>query len=155
MSISITVRIELKGASEVCAISADQTAGQLLEQVLGEDGQDYEVLYAGNPVGANTTLSGLGIMDGEEVEVVIGKRMSAKLYLKQEGFEVTGAEFIQAVESGKISYVQKFIDAGIPVDFVGEHNLTALLVASINGNAEILEILLQNGADVSQYHKLN
>ena len=154
-SITITACIETKGSSEICSISADQTAAGLLLQLMGEEGGDYDICYMGNTVSSNTTLSSLGIMDGEEVEVVIGKKMSAKLFLQNEGFQVSGAAFIQAVESNTIRLVQKFIDAGIDVDYAGDDDRTALLIASISGNSDILEILLQNGADVNRATRLH
>lgn len=58
-------------------------------------------------------------------------------------------ELISEAECGNASAVQEIIDTGIDVNLQNEVGTTALLDAAISGKKEVVELLLENGADVN------
>ena len=53
-----------------------------------------------------------------------------------------------ACYNGRIGAAKQFIGAGINVNHLDEHGSTPLMRAAVGGNVELVEWLLQNGADV-------
>ena len=39
---------------------------------------------------------------------------------------------------------------GVPVDCINEYDYTALLIAALDNNTDVIRLLLQNGADVNK-----
>lgn len=62
------------------------------------------------------------------------------------GTEDYNQELIIASENGELDAVKKYISAGADVNFMGP-NSAALHCAAFNGNEEIVQLLLDNGAD--------
>ena len=54
-----------------------------------------------------------------------------------------------AVESGDIAQVRAWLDEGLPVDFVADRVGTGLMLASWEGNIELMALFVARGADVN------
>ena len=54
-----------------------------------------------------------------------------------------------AAASGDLSQVRSILDLGAPVDGRDRKGKTALMSASKNGHKEVIELLLENGADIN------
>ena len=60
---------------------------------------------------------------------------------------------ITASFAGCLPIVGLLISEGVDVNAVGQHGMTALMVAAAVGNEEVVEALLEGGADVLMTHK--
>jgi ankyrin repeat protein len=58
-------------------------------------------------------------------------------------------DFLQAIENGDVRKVREFISADVDINAEDDDGDTALLIACWRGNKEIVELLLENGADVN------
>lgn len=52
-----------------------------------------------------------------------------------------------AARNGDAAMLRTFLDAGVPVDVVGEEGDTFLMLAAYHGHAEVVQDLLDRGAD--------
>ena len=57
--------------------------------------------------------------------------------------------FIEKIKAGDIVAVRLFLKAGVSPNGKDKHGRTALMLASINGNQMVAEVLLRNGADIN------
>ena len=77
------------------------------------------------------------------------KRFRKTRSKRQRGGTITNDELIKASKDGDIDAVRNLIDEeGADVTASNSHGWTALMEASMNGHAEIVTILLEEGADV-------
>lgn len=60
--------------------------------------------------------------------------------------------FLNAVRRNDIKKVEKFLDAGFPVEYESWHGENALLIAVIAGHKEMTEMLIRRGANFSRYY---
>jgi len=60
-----------------------------------------------------------------------------------------GDELLQAAKDGDLAEVEKLLELGVGVDFQGSIGRTALMEASYSGYTEIVELLIDAGADVN------
>lgn len=58
-------------------------------------------------------------------------------------------EFWDAVQSGNIDSVTAYIDQGVDVNVQDQDGVTAIIIAAINNDYKIIELLLDHGADVN------
>jgi hypothetical protein len=58
-------------------------------------------------------------------------------------------EFWDAVQSGNIDSVTAYIDQGVDVNVQDQDGVTAIIIAAINNDYKIIELLLEHGADVN------
>ncbi len=63
------------------------------------------------------------------------------------GDELDGASLIQATREGNLAKVKSALAAGVDVNSTTDYGATALFFACDRGNLEIVEVLLDNGAD--------
>ena len=59
---------------------------------------------------------------------------------------VTPVSFGLAVERGDIEQAQRWLDEGLPVDYVGDRVGTGLMIAAWEGNVRMMEVFYQRGA---------
>ncbi len=64
----------------------------------------------------------------------------------------TTKQFIKAARSGNLSYIQEGIEAGLNID-KRQKGVRALTEASKYGQFEVVQLLLENGADVDAANK--
>src|ERR1041385_8631897 len=75
---------------------------------------------------------------------------AAKRFLKLRGYDFNEKSFFAAVTANDVVAVNGFIAAGIDLNVRSENNNeTALIYAASHGQPEIVDVLLQNGADVN------
>jgi ankyrin repeat protein len=53
----------------------------------------------------------------------------------------------QAARAGDAATLTTYVDAGVPVDLVGDAGDTFVMLAAYHGNAELVQALLDRGAD--------
>jgi ankyrin repeat protein len=58
------------------------------------------------------------------------------------------AQFIEAALEGKLKIIQQALQAGTPVDALGEGDRTALMLSAFNGHTAIVKALIGAGASV-------
>ena len=75
---------------------------------------------------------------------------AAKRFLKLRGYEFNDKSFFAAVASNDTAAVNGFLAAGTDPNVRSENNNeTALIYAASHGQPELVDVLLQNGADVN------
>jgi ankyrin repeat protein len=75
---------------------------------------------------------------------------AAKRFLKLRGYEFNDKSFFAAVASNDIAAVNGFLSAGTDPNVRSENNNeTALIYAASHGQPELIDVMLQNGADVN------
>lgn len=62
---------------------------------------------------------------------------------------------LQAIVEGNIAEVERYIQDGMPIAGVNNIGLTAALMAALNGQEQILQLLLANGVIIDQCNKCN
>lgn len=60
--------------------------------------------------------------------------------------DVSPVTFGVAIERGDIDLARRWLDAGLPVDFVGDRVGTGLMIAAWEGNLPMMELFAQRGA---------
>ena len=59
---------------------------------------------------------------------------------------------MNAVNNGDVSKVVEMVEAGMPVDITNEDGWTALIIAAIKNQTDVVRCLLDKGADVDKQH---
>lgn len=67
--------------------------------------------------------------------------------------EVSPVTFGVAIERGDIDLARRWLDAGLPVDFVGDRVGTGLMIAAWEGNLPMMELFVQRGARLDAVNK--
>lgn len=60
----------------------------------------------------------------------------------------TALEFGVAVEAGNVWAVKKWLDEGLPPDYLADRIGSGLMIAAWNGNLELMRLFLERGADI-------
>lgn len=60
--------------------------------------------------------------------------------------EVSPVTFGLAIERGDVDQARRWLDGGLPVDFVGDRVGTGLMIAAWEGNVRMMELFVQRGA---------
>lgn len=60
--------------------------------------------------------------------------------------DVSPVTFGVAIERGDVDLARRWLDAGLPVDFVGDRVGTGLMIAAWEGNLQMMELFAQRGA---------
>jgi hypothetical protein len=81
------------------------------------------------------------------------KKALAKTAIIGEGFPVINEWYCNAVSSGKVELVQKYLDAGFSVNDANSLGVPALCLAARSGNLAMVSFLLKQGADVNAVSK--
>ena len=71
--------------------------------------------------------------------------------LDAKGIPYTQEEYFRRVKMGDVTTVKMFLEAGIEVDAIGKGGKTSLHHAALRANKEMVELLLQAGAN--PHHK--
>ncbi len=86
-----------------------------------------------------------------EIDSAVHNDQEIDRYLKQlldsEDRRVTG--FTEAARWGRIQIVEEMLESRVKVDAQDEFGRTALLLAASGGQLEIIELLIEHGADVN------
>lgn len=77
-----------------------------------------------------------------------GEEGEAREELERFGVEYSGASFLESAENGDITTIKLLLKAGMDPDVTGEHEATALMVAARNGKVDVLNLLIEAGAEV-------
>lgn len=67
--------------------------------------------------------------------------------LATEGRRVTG--FTEAARWGRIEVIEDLLDSGMQVDATDEFGRTALILAAMGGQLEVMQFLIERGSDVN------
>lgn len=67
--------------------------------------------------------------------------------LATEGRRVTG--FTEAARWGRIDVIEDLLANGIAVDAIDEYGRTALILAAMGGQLEVMQLLIERGSDVN------
>lgn len=73
--------------------------------------------------------------------------------LKEMGYEVTPQTFLECVQKGDLTAVGLFLTAKMSPDTKHEEGLTALMLATIAGNPDMVKLLTESKADVNAKSK--
>ena len=60
----------------------------------------------------------------------------------------TNTEFIRAVSYGNINLARKLLICDAEIDTVNDKGQTPLMIATIKGNIDLVDLLLQHGASI-------
>jgi hypothetical protein len=66
---------------------------------------------------------------------------------------VSPVTFGLAIERGDVDQARRWLDEGLPVDFVGDRVGTGLMIAAWEGNVPMMELFLQRGARLDATNK--
>ena len=67
--------------------------------------------------------------------------------------DVSAATFGVTIERGDIKQAQRWLDEGLPVEFVGDRVGTGLMIAAWEGNVAMMELFHQRGARIDATNK--
>jgi ankyrin repeat protein len=73
----------------------------------------------------------------------------ARKALEKKGYTYTESSFIECAKNGDIEAAKMFLAEGININACNEKGQSALMNASLWGQAEMVALLLENGADVN------
>jgi hypothetical protein len=75
---------------------------------------------------------------------------SAQLALAGQRDATEGADLRAAASRGDLDAVNELLQSGVPVDAANAYGATPLILASMNGHAEVVHVLLDAGADAQR-----
>ena len=124
----------------------------MFKQIIGKTGRVVQVEDGENGI----VYLGLGEDVQENTELCSKWIVEAKLPAAEERIENLSklkselvALLMKAVTAEDVSFVREFLKAPVN-DGEGPKAVTALQLACLNGSIEIVELLLQNGADIEK-----
>ena len=62
-------------------------------------------------------------------------------------------EFFKAIKSGKLDLINKALNKGANIDWLHSSGKTSLAISILNGDDEVVELLLNKGCDPNIYVK--
>lgn len=79
--------------------------------------------------------------------------LSAAASLSALALDVSPLSFGLAIERGDIGQARRWLDEGLPVDYVGDRVGTGLMIAAWEGNVPMMELFYQRGARLDAVNK--
>lgn len=62
----------------------------------------------------------------------------------------TPLSFVHSMELGDVRQAEAWLDAGLPVDFMGSRTGTGLMIGAWEGNLELMRLFISRGADIDR-----
>eukprot|EP01059_Diplonema_ambulator_P026478 TRINITY_DN4376_c0_g1_i8.p1 TRINITY_DN4376_c0_g1~~TRINITY_DN4376_c0_g1_i8.p1 ORF type:complete len:486 (+),score=120.23 TRINITY_DN4376_c0_g1_i8:71-1528(+) len=136
--------VKLESTGEVCPVEVDghEKVAEVKAQAAAELGVDcglVDVWVGGEKVEDEAVkVSMLAVCEGDEVELVEGKGVAARVVLEDLGVEPTAAELLRAVEDQNETVVAALINSGL----VANPAVNTLIAACRTGDLRIAQMVL-------------